>query len=34
MRTAMLPLLSLLAACAGANGEGHATPPPTAEAVD
>ncbi len=31
MRTAMLPLLSLLAACAGANGGGPATPPPTAE---
>ncbi|WP_082718713.1 MULTISPECIES: I78 family peptidase inhibitor [unclassified Sphingobium] len=31
MRTAMLPLLSLLAACAGANGEGPATPPHTAE---
>jgi len=41
MRTAVLPLLSLpllslpllalLAACAGASGQGPATPPPTAE---
>ena len=26
-----LPLLALLAACAGASGQGPATPPPTAE---
>ena len=31
MRTAVLPLLSLLAACAGVSGQGPATPPPTAE---
>lgn len=31
MRTAALTLLPLLMACAGANGEGPATPPATAE---
>ncbi|WP_150291182.1 I78 family peptidase inhibitor [Sphingobium estronivorans] len=31
MRTAALALLPLLTACAGANGEGPATPPATAE---
>ena len=31
MRTAALTLLPLMAACAGADGEGPATPPPSAE---